>query len=211
MSETDTFIDEVSEEVRRDKLYALMRKYGWIAVLLVVLLVGGAAFNEWRKASDRAAAQALGDAILAAEEQADPGARAAALASLEVDGDAAAVVAMLTAVEGDAGVDALKALADDPGIDSLYRDLAQLKLVSRTASGLDPAERRARLEPLAVAGAPFRVLAEEQLALVEVDEGQTDAAITRLNALLVDDEASGALRRRASQLIVALGGSLDAS
>lgn len=211
MSETDTFIDEVSEEVRRDKLYALMRKYGWIAVLLVVLLVGGAAFNEWRKASDRAAAQALGDAILAAEEQADPGARAAALASLEVDGDAAAVVAMLTAVEGDAGVDALKALADDPGIDSLYRDLAQLKLVSRTASGLDPAERRARLEPLAVAGAPFRVLAEEQLALVEVDEGQTEAAITRLNALLVDDEASGALRRRASQLIVALGGSLDAS
>ncbi len=211
MSETDTFIDEVSEEVRRDKLYALMRKYGWIAVLLVVLLVGGAAFNEWRKASDRAAAQALGDAILAAEEQADPGARAAALASLEVDGDAAAVVAMLTAVEGNAGVDALKALADDPGIDSLYRDLAQLKLVSRTASGLDPAERRARLEPLAVAGAPFRVLAEEQLALVEVDEGQTEAAITRLNALLVDDEASGALRRRASQLIVALGGSLDAS
>lgn len=211
MSETDTFIDEVSEEVRRDKLYALMRKYGWIAVLLVVLLVGGAAFNEWRKASDRAAAQALGDAILAAEEQADPGARAAALASLEVDGDAAAVVAMLTAVEGNAGVDALKALADDPGIDSLYRDLAQLKLVSRTASGLEPAERRARLEPLAVAGAPFRVLAEEQLALVEVDEGQTEAAITRLNALLVDDEASGALRRRASQLIVALGGSLDAS
>lgn len=211
MSETDTFINEVSEEVRRDKLYSLMRKYGWIAVLLVVLLVGGAAYNEWRKANDRAAAQALGDAILAAEEQADPNQRATALASLDVSGDAAAVVAMLTAAEGKVGVDALRALADDASIDSLYRDLAQLKLVSRTASGLDTTERRARLEPLAVPGAPYRVLAEEQLALVDVDEGQTDAAIARLKALLVDDEASGALRRRASQLIVALGGTLETS
>lgn len=211
MSETDTFIDEVSEEVRRDRLYALMRKYGWIAVLLVVLLVGGAAFNEWRKASARAEAQALGDAILAAEEQADPAERAAALAALEVDGDAAAVVAMLTATDGEDGAAALRALADDASIDSLYRDLAQLKLVTAANSGLDNGERRARLEPLAVAGAPFRVLAEEQLALIDIDDGQTDAAIARLQTLLVDDEASGALRRRASQLIVALGGSLETS
>ncbi|MCK8483785.1 hypothetical protein MUY21_07030 [Aliiroseovarius sp. S2029] len=211
MSETDTFIDEVSEEVRRDRLYALMRKYGWIAVLLVVLLVGGAAFNEWRKASARAEAQALGDAILAAEEQADPAERAAALAALEVDGDAAAVVAMLAATDGEDGAAALRALADDASIDSLYRDLAQLKLVTAADSGLDNAERRARLEPLAVAGAPFRVLAEEQLALIDIDDGQTDAAIARLQSLLVDDEASGALRRRASQLIVALGGSLETS
>lgn len=211
MSETDTFIDEVSEEVRRDKLYALMRKYGWIAVLLVVLMVGGAAYNEWRKASDRSAAQSLGDAILAAEEQADPAERAAALSAIDATGDAAAVVAMLTAADGEAGVDALRALADDANADPLYRDLAQLKLVSNTGSGLDTAARRARLEPLAIPGAPFRVLAEEQLALVEVDEGQPDAAITRLKALLVDDEASGALRRRASQLIVALGGTLETS
>nr|WP_282569167.1 hypothetical protein [Aliiroseovarius sp. S1339] len=192
-------------------MYAAMRKYGWIAVLLVVLLVGGAAYNEWRKASDRSAAQALGDAILAAEEQADATERATALAAIDASGDAAVVVAMLAAAEGTNGVDALRALADDTSIDPLYRDLAQLKLVSKDGSGLDPAARRARLEPLAAPGAPFRVLAEEQLALVEVDEGQQDAAITRLKALLVDDEASGALRRRASQLIVALGGSLETS
>ena len=36
MSGTDSFIEEVSEEVRRDKLFAKMRKYGWIAVLLVL-------------------------------------------------------------------------------------------------------------------------------------------------------------------------------
>ena len=44
MSDTDSFIDEVSEEVRRDRLFVLMRKWGWIPILLVVLLVGGATF-----------------------------------------------------------------------------------------------------------------------------------------------------------------------
>ncbi|WP_298566432.1 hypothetical protein [uncultured Aliiroseovarius sp.] len=211
MSETDTFIDEVTEEVRRDKLFAMMRRYGWIAVSLVVLLVGGAAYNEWRKASERAAAQALGDAILAAEEQDDAVARAEGLAAIDASGDAAAVIALLASVDGAEGAQTLRDVADNGDIDPLYRDLAQLKLVSMTESGLSPDDRRTRLEPLAMAGAPFRVLAEEQLALVEVEAGDVEAALARLRALLVDDEASGALRRRASQLIVALGGSLEAS
>ena len=39
MSETDSFLQEVSEELRRDKLYRNMRKYGWIGVLLVIIIV----------------------------------------------------------------------------------------------------------------------------------------------------------------------------
>ena len=66
VAEQDSFINEVTEEVRRDWLYALMRRYGWIAILLVVILVGGAAFNEWRKAGARAEAEAAGDALIAA-------------------------------------------------------------------------------------------------------------------------------------------------
>ena len=41
MSDTDSFIDEVSEEIRREKLFKTFRKYGWIGVALVVLVVGG--------------------------------------------------------------------------------------------------------------------------------------------------------------------------
>ena len=36
MSETDSFIDEVNEEVRRDRLYGALRRYGWIAILAVL-------------------------------------------------------------------------------------------------------------------------------------------------------------------------------
>ena len=38
MSDTDSFIDEVNEEVRRDRFYFMLKRYGWIAVLAVILL-----------------------------------------------------------------------------------------------------------------------------------------------------------------------------
>ncbi len=97
MSETDSFIDEVSEEVRRDRLFAYVRKYGWVAVLAVFLIVGGAAYNEYRKASEAATAQATGDALLGALSQDDPAARAEAIAAVQAQGAAVAVTQLLTA------------------------------------------------------------------------------------------------------------------
>ena len=46
MSDVDSFIDEVSEEVRRERLYIALRRYGWIGVLAVLLLVGGASWRQ---------------------------------------------------------------------------------------------------------------------------------------------------------------------
>ena len=54
MSNPDSFIDEVNEELKRDRLFAGIRKYGWIAVLAVVVAVGATSWNEWRKARDEA-------------------------------------------------------------------------------------------------------------------------------------------------------------
>ena len=95
VSNSDSFIDEVTEEVKRDKLYAQMRKYGPIAVALVLALVGGAAWNEYKSAQTTAQAQAAGDAIYDALTETDAATRASALAAAPVDGGAAAVAAML--------------------------------------------------------------------------------------------------------------------
>ena len=45
MSNPDSFIDEVTEEVRRDRLFALFRKYGWIGLVVVLGIVGGAGWT----------------------------------------------------------------------------------------------------------------------------------------------------------------------
>jgi hypothetical protein len=49
------------------------------------------------------------------------------------------------------------------------------------------------------------------LALLDIEEGNTEAALARLNHILTDAEVTPGLRRRASQLIVALGGQIEAS
>jgi len=63
LSLNESFIQEVSDEVRRDRLYTLFRKYGWIGVFLILLLVGGAGVNEWRKSKERLAAEQNGDEL----------------------------------------------------------------------------------------------------------------------------------------------------
>ncbi len=66
MSDQDSFIAEVTEEVRKDKFYNFLRRWGWLIGLALLAIVGGAAFNEWRKAQARANAQETGDALRAA-------------------------------------------------------------------------------------------------------------------------------------------------
>lgn len=215
MSDTDSFIDEVTEEVRRDKFYQTLRRYGWIAVLAIILLVGGAAFNEWRKAQARSEAQALGDSVLAALNEEDRAARAAALAEIEApEGGARAIVGLLAAGEG-SGVDApeaatqLLALADDPTVPQIYRQIAVLKAVALPDSGLSAEDRMTRLEGLTPGGGIVRLLAEEQMALIDLETGDADAALTRLRDVIESAEATPGLRQRVAQLIVALGGDPD--
>lgn len=217
MSNPESFIEEVNEELRRDKLYALMRRYGWIAVLAVLLLVGGAAWNEWRKASERAQAEAFGDAVIAALDAPDREARAAALAGLDASGGRAGVLQLLIAAEAMTADDratalrALQAVVDDASLSSGYRQLATLKRVIIGGSDLPMDEREAALSGLAQPGLPFRPLALEQIALLRIEAGQTDAALAVLTGLLDEPDVTPGLRRRVTQLIVALGGEMDAA
>ena len=52
----------------------------------------------------------------------------------------------------------------------------------------------------------LRLLAEEQLALLDIEGGDVDGAIARLQNILDDAETSSGLQRRALQAMVALGG-----
>ncbi len=210
MANNDSFIDEVTEEVRRDRLFGLFRKYGWIAALLVLLLVGGAAYNEWRKATLQAEAEALGDALLSALEVEDEAERADALASIAAGENprARALVGLIASGTGDtvADPDALWAIADDPALPAMWRDVAALKAAISGAGDTPADELLARLEPLALPGAPYRLLALEQIAVAELSRGETAAALDILREITADDATGQGLRQRAQQLIVALGG-----
>ncbi|MCV2881540.1 hypothetical protein [Actibacterium sp. XHP0104] len=211
MHHPDSFIDEVTEEVRRDKLFATFRKYGWIGLVAVVAIVGGASWIEYQKASDRAAAQDLGDTLVAAMAQDDAAARVAALDGAGAAGDAGAIAALLAAGESDGAEAAARyqAVAENMALPDSYRQLATIRMVVAQGADAPAATRRAALEPLAAPGQPFRPIVLEQLALIATEEGDTDTAIAHLREAIAASDATAGLRQRASQLIVALGGSLD--
>lgn len=217
MANEDSFINEVTEEVRRDQLFALIRRYGWIAVLLVIVVVGGASWNEWRKARAQAAAEAKGDALITALQAETPEGRAEALQNVQGSEDPVgrAILALLTAAaeaeaeNADAADAALAGLASDADAPQVYRDIALLKRVMTGAETLSAEERIELLQPILAPGNPFRLLAVEQRAFAEVELGDTDAALASLQGILEDAEATEDLRRRARQLIVALGGQIE--
>ncbi|MBU2962634.1 tetratricopeptide repeat protein [Citreicella sp. C3M06] len=213
MSNPDSFIDEVTEEVRRDKLYALLKRYGWIGIVAVLALVGGAAWHEYSQSQKRVQAQALGDEVLGALDAETPEARVAQLSAIDAPTpQTRAVVAMLLAADAaqdgapDTAAQALESVTVDGELPEIYREIATWKAMTLQDSPLSLEDRRAGLEGLAVPGKPLRLLAEEQLALLDIEAGSTDAALERLRRILEDSEITAGLRQRASQLIVALGG-----
>lgn len=212
VSDTDSFIDEVTEEVRRDQLYQSLRKYGWIAVVVVLLIVGTSAYLEWQRVSNTNEARETGDAILAALESDQADARVSALAAIENDSaDVQALVSLIAAHEANLSDDTATALAmldkvaGNPDAPIEYRQLAELKSLLIGSGVLNADERAAGFEAMSAPGQPYRMIALEQLALIAVEQGRVDDAVSILEDIRIDAEASSGLRTRAVQLIVALG------
>ena len=208
-NQNDSFIDEATDELRRDKLYGAFRRYGWIGILAILLIVGGAAWREYSQSRDRAAAQSWGDAVLTAVEDQDPEAiRAidpAGSAGRKGLADLLAANAYLQADDSAKAADALRDVAGDEEVGTTLRDLAQLKLVMLEGQDMDPSERDAMLTRLSRAGAPFELLALEQKAVALIGAGRSEDAITLIRQIQQKDGLSESLRRRLSEMMIALG------
>lgn len=209
MSDSDSFIDEVTEEVRRDRLYAFFRRWAWLGALVVLLVVGTAAFIEWQKVRNAAAAARAGDALLTALEAPEPAERARAIAATGVGGPLPQLLIAgqdLLAGDRDGAISTLHALAADQAQPALYRDLASLRALMLQAGIMPPEDRITALQPLAIPGATFAPLAQEQIALARIEAGDLDGARATLDALVADAATSTNLRNRAEALRAALGG-----
>ncbi|HEU0223703.1 MAG TPA: hypothetical protein VFR34_16035 [Paracoccaceae bacterium] len=216
MSQTDSFVDEVTEELRRDRLFRLFRRWSPYVIALLVLLVAASAWNEWRKAALEAEREAAGDALLAATRAATPEARLTSLEALR-GGVAAGMLALrfaeagalATAGRADDAAVRFQALADDQDLDPIYRDLARLRLLALRGSAMAPAERIALLDAMTGPDAPFRLLALEGRAIAHHEAGDADKAAQNLRSILADPFATEALRGRTVEFLNAIGGSAE--
>lgn len=211
-NQNDRFIDEVTEDLRRDRLFLMLRRYGWIAVVLILALVVAAAWREYAASRDRAEARAFGDAILSAEGEAEAAARASALAAVPAANPRQA--ALRDMLSGNALVEAgdpagaaqrydavASAAADNP----VVRDLAALKAVIAQEREMNPAERDAVLARLSTPGAPFELIALELKAVALSGAGRKDDAVTLIRQIQQKDGLTQAMRQRLAEHLITLG------
>ena len=212
MSDTDSFIEEVSEEVRRDRLYNFFRKYAWVGVLVVLTIVGGTTFLEYKKAAEKSKAEKVGSAVMKALEGSDEKERAELLGNIESSNpEVKSIVAMLKAAEETAlqnyaaASKSLKTISEDSSIGQIYRDIAEFKFLLLSHDRIEDALLLTRFEKLATPGNPFRLLAEEQIAIIKLKNRENDAAVAKLRSILEDAELTDTIRQRVTQLLISLG------
>ena len=205
MSDTDGFIAEVTEDVRRDRLFRLFRRFGWIPAVLILILVGGTAYNEWSKSKAALLAQVRGDTLLNALDITDDIARNVALneiASKDVDHVIAKFIA--AGADMESSVNFLKEVIANMDQPDFIRDLARLKLT--LIPGAETNENRlTTLNDLSSPGGFYRNAAMEILVAYELELGNVDTALKLLQAHIQDADASRMQVQRMAELIVALG------
>ncbi len=214
--------DEVEEELREERMQALLKKYAGVLFAAALLVIGGVAgWKAWIWYQDRrdfaAAASYLSASNISETAGATGPNQPAAIAAFQVVAAdapngyrilARLREAAIRANTGDLqGASALwDAVAADSSADPLLRDLANLTWCIHHADQGDPALLDGRLKPLAAEGNAWRPLAREQLALLDLRQGHTDAAKTQLKKLAEDTSAPAGVRNRAGVLLNRAGG-----
>lgn len=213
--QADSFIDEVTEELRRDRLYLAFRRYGWVALMVVLALVAGTAWYEYSRYSARQAAQEFGDAVLATWDAPDRAAAVAAIDNAETQGQIIVQTMLEAALVAEAddparSAEILRVAAEaaqgarGPGGADLLGELALLKAVMEDPA-MDLAARDAMLSRLSEPGAPFRLLALEQKAVALIGAGRDADAATLIRRIQEESGLSESMRRRLAATLITLG------
>jgi hypothetical protein len=210
--------NEIDEDIRRERLGRLWRRFGPAIIAFAVLFV--AAIGGWRYYEHRAEQQAheAGERYAAALDLAREGNRAEAEPALravaEEGPEGYAVLARFRAAtelaENDpaGAIAAFEAITQDGSVSPLLRDFARVRAGYLMVETGNAADVSSRVEALAGSGGAFRHSAREIMALAQWKAG--DVAETRRWAqdLVADVEAPAGARTR-GQILLDLASGAD--
>lgn len=210
--------DEVEEELRAEKTRQFLTRYAGLilgAVVLVVVAVAGWQVWRWhQERQDQQAAAIYMQAMIQADQPAGQQAALTAFSQLAEhapEGYRTLSRLRAAALEANAGhvpqaLDLWNQVAADSSADPLLRDLATLLWAQHQLDTGDPGMLEARLRPLTELANPWRNLAQEQLALLDVRRGRTEQAKQELSSLANNPGVPTGIRERATALLARLAG-----
>lgn len=216
----ETFLREVDENLRRDQLRGMARRYApWIIAGIVLLL---AAVGGWLYWQQRQEAEAAKDSEELAQIYTDIGTgkltnvpqRLDALAKDATDATRASALFTRAAVaiqqnDRPAAIARYREIANDKGLAEPHRDLALIRATALEFDQLKPEDVIARMQPLTKPGAPWFGSAGELTAMAMIKQGKKLEGGRLFAAIAADQQVPESIRARAVQIAGTLG--VDAS
>ncbi len=210
----DSFIREVDEELRSDRMKSIWKRYGKVIIAVAVLIVAGVAANGFYKYWSESRASRSGDAFLAALNLAREGQQEQALAALrelEQNGYGSySVLARMRAatVLADAGnyqaaISDFSTIGNDGSVPAAIRDAARIRagyLLVDHGSYEDVANQ---VESLSSPDNAMRHSAREALGLAAWKAGEASQANEWFSLIVGDNGVPASLMQR-SQIMLDL-------
>lgn len=203
----DSFLREVKEEIDRERLENLWKRYGTVivgAAALIIAAVAGLQF--WNLSAKSAAEQAGADYQSAMRSVLDSKLDEADGAFAKLGKDAPTGYATLaelqlaaTLLEQGKKAEAqqkFEELSKRSGIDSLLKGFSALQAAALRLGEADFTEMENRLNDLVKDESPWRFNAHELLGLAALKAGQLEKARKSFAMILADGNASPAIRQR---------------
>lgn len=209
---------EVDEEVRRERLERLWKRYGGYVIALCVIIVAAVGawrgYEWWQNKRAGEAGAAFENAVALAEAGKHQEAEAA-FAKLATDGTASyrllaslREAAEVARTDHGAAIKAYDEIAADKNAGQVIQDLAAVRAGFLEVDTASYSDLREKLEPMTAADRPFRHSARELLALSAWKAGDVNAARQWTNMIMTDPQSPVGTRNRAeilSELIAANG------
>ena len=204
----ESLFREVDEEVRREQMEKLWKRYGTLVMAVAFGIIAGVAgYKGWQYYSLKQAENA-GASYLGAMEQAGKSTPAESakvfeeIANGSHDGFALLArfqVAGKLAADGktEDAVAAFDALANESSADQPLRDMARVRAAYLLADSLSSSELQSRLAGLDVDGSPWRASAREIIALALYRESKYAEADKLVSQILIDTDTPDGVRQRA--------------
>lgn len=216
----ETFLREVDENLRRDQLRGMARRYGPLLIGGVILLL--AAVGGWLYWQDKQKRDAAVDSEAIAQVYTDIGNGKLETVPQRLDGlaadgtDAVRASALFTraavAVEQNdrpAAIAKYNQIAADKGLPAPYRDLGLIRATALEFDTIQPDQVIARMQPLTKPGNPWFGSAGELTAMAMIKQGKKNEAGRLFAAVAADRQVPESIRARAVQIAGTLG--VDAS
>jgi hypothetical protein len=213
--DTDSFVTEVDESLRQDRMLSLAKKYGpWLIGAFVVLLIGVAAWIGWKE-YNLSQSRAHSEEYIAAQQLAAEGNLDGAKAEFErLTGDGPQIYRVMARLEHaallettgdlDAALAEFDRAAEDAR-DPVMRDTARLRAAYIVAETQDFPALQTRLAPLIESDSRLSYLARELLGIEAWEAGNLDLARETLQNLTLAFDAPQEVQQRAQVALSVIG------